>query len=62
MTKRFENKLNERGIFGDAETVLEIVSDFLNEEANRLREEEPYATTTIRKYEEAAYIVFSMID
>ena len=60
--ERFEKMLKERFMIDSAEEITEAVCDFLNSEADRIKEETPYATTTIHEYEKAAYIVSCMLD
>lgn len=63
MKEKFESILNEHGIYGeDVEEVLYAVHDMLAFMADKTQEEEPYATVTVRKYNDAAYEVLSLQD
>ena len=45
----------------ELEDVCDFVSELLYRRAKELEEEEPYATRTIQKYEEAAYEAYDLI-
>lgn len=61
MKEQFESILNEHGIFGeDIEQVLYAVHDMLALIADKIYDENPYATSTVREYNDAAYKVFSL--
>lgn len=62
MKEKFESILNEHGIYGeDVEEILYAVSDMLQYAADKTKEEEPYATVTIRRLEEAAHDVGNLV-
>lgn len=46
----------------ELDDVCNFVSELLHRRAKELEKEEPYATRTIQKYEEAAYEAFDLID
>lgn len=46
----------------ELEDVCDFVSEVLYKRAKELEAEEPYATKTIRRYEDAAYEAFDLID
>ena len=61
MREKFESILKEHGIYeDDIEEILYAVSDMLNFVADKTKEEEPYATNSIKRLESAAYEVFSL--
>lgn len=61
MKKKFEEILESHGIFGeDVESILYAVSDMLTFVADKTKQEEPYATTSISNLEKAAYEIFSI--
>ena len=61
MREKFESILEKHGIYGEnPEEILYAVQDMLNFMADKTREEEPYATTTIDNLERAAYVVFDL--
>ena len=60
--QRFEKMLKERLMVDDAWEIVDVVHDFLNSKADKLKETEPYATTSIKEYEQAAWTVFNMLD
>lgn len=62
MTKAHLKKIMEDNyIFGtDWMDAIQFVQDLLEYQADELKENEPYATVTINKLEEAIYEVFSL--
>lgn len=62
MTKAQLKKIMEDNyIFGtDWMDAIQFVQDLLEYQADELKENEPYATVTINKLEEAIYEVFSL--
>lgn len=61
MREKFESILEEHGIYGeDVEEILYAVSDMLDYVANKIKEDEPYATTSIDELGKASYTVFSL--
>ena len=62
MTKAQLKKIMEDNyIFGtDWMDAIQFVQDLLEHQADELKENEPYATVTINKLEEAIYEVFSL--
>lgn len=61
MKEKFQNILEEHGIYGeDAEEILYAVQDMLLLVADEIKKNEPYATNTIDRLEKAAYEVFSL--
>lgn len=62
MTKTQLKKIMEDNyIFGtDWMDAIQFVQDLLEHQADELKENEPYATVTINKIEEAIYEVFSL--
>ena len=60
--ERFETMLEERYSIDNPDEIIEAVSDFLKEEADRIEEAEPYATNTIKRYRDAADIVYFMLE
>lgn len=62
MNKKFEEILNNNGIYGeDVTDILHSVQDMLEYMADDIKGKEPYATNTIERYNQAAYTVFSLI-
>lgn len=62
MNKKFEEILNNNGIYGeDVTDILHSVQEMLEYMADDIKEKEPYATNTIERYNQAAYTVFSLI-
>ena len=63
MKEKFENILNEHGIYGeDIEQILFAVHDMFALMADKTYDEEPNAHETIRKYNDTAYTVFCLRD
>ena len=63
MRKKFENILKEHGIYGeDIEKIMYAVHDMLTFMADKIDEEEPYATKTVKEYNDAAYKVYCLCD
>ena len=61
MKEKFEKILEEHGIYGeDVYEILYAVNDMLLLVADKIKEEEPYATNTIDRIEKAAYEVFDL--
>jgi len=60
--ERFENMLDKSGIIGEADEIIELVSDFLSDQADRLEKAEPYATVSIDSLRSASNEVWSMLD
>lgn len=61
MKDKFEEILQSHGIYGeDIEEILYAVSDMLEYAAKQTRKEAPYAVTSIKKLEDAAYQVFDL--
>lgn len=61
MREKFENILEEHGIYGeDTEEILYAVHDLLIYTADKTREEEPYAINSIDRLEKAAYEIFNL--
>ena len=62
MTKaQLKKIMNDNYIFGtDWMDAIQFVQDLLEHQADELKENEPYATVTINKLEEAIYEVFSL--
>ena len=61
MREKFEEILQEHGIFGeDPEEILYAVQDMLEFVADKTKREEPYAVNNIDRLEKAAYEVFSL--
>lgn len=54
--------MNKCYIFNDYESVCDFVSEVLYRRAKEIEATEPYATKTIKEYEDAAYKVFELID
>lgn len=62
MNKKFEEILNNNGIYGeDVTDILHSVQEMLEYMADDIKEKEPYATNTIERYNQASYTVFSLI-
>lgn len=59
--EKFEKMLKDRRLVDDAEEIISAVSDFLYAKADKIKQEEPYATRTIQKYEDAARVVFNVL-
>lgn len=58
---KFENILKEHGIYGEnIEEILYAVSDMLNYEADKTKQDEPYVTNTIERLEKAALEVYDL--
>ena len=63
MKEKFEQILNEHGIYGeDVHEILYAVNDMLLLVADKIKKEEPYATNTIERIEKAAYEVFDLVN
>ena len=64
MTKAKLKKLMEKYLIfeNDIDYVCNFCSELLEEKAKELEENEPYATNTIKRYKDAAYEVFDLID
>lgn len=62
MTKaQLKKVMEDNYIFGtDWMDAIQFVQDLLEYQADELKENEPYATVTINKLEEAIYEVFSL--
>jgi uncharacterized DUF497 family protein len=61
MREKFNEILEKHGIYlEDVEAILNATSEMLEHAADTLKEKEPYATTTIRQLEMAAYEVFNL--
>ncbi len=61
MREKFESILEEHGIYGeDVEEILYAVSDMLDYVADKIKEDESYATTSIDELGKASYAVFSL--
>lgn len=60
--EKFEKMLNDACMFDDPDEIVEVVSDFLEDEANRIEVEEPYAVNTIREYRATARMVYNMLN
>ena len=61
MKEKFEAILKEHGIYGeDVCEILDAVNDMLLFVADKIKQEEPYATVTIDRLEKAAYEVCSL--
>lgn len=61
MRENFNNILREHGIYGeDVEEILYAVHDMLLFVADKTKKEEPYATNTINRVENAAYEIYSL--
>lgn len=54
--------MNKHYIFDDYESVCDFVSEVLYKRAKEIETTEPYATKTIKEYEDAAYKAFELID
>lgn len=46
----------------ECEDACDFVSDLLEMMANEVKEDEPYATNTIKDYKRASYVVFDLVD
>lgn len=63
MKEKFEKILKENGIYGEEpENVLYAVYEMVIFMADKIKEEEPYATNAIKRLEDTAYEVYSLID
>ena len=64
MNKEKLKELMEKYIIfeNDIDYVCNFCSELLEERAKGLEESEPYATNTIKRYKDAAYEVFDLID
>ena len=63
MTIKEFNELKKRyGIYDDIDSVLDFVSELLNQRARELEKDEPYETVTIDFLDKAAYEVWDLID
>lgn len=61
MREKFEEILNRNGIYGeDITDILNSVQEMLEYMADDTKEKYPYATNSIERYNQAAYIVFSL--
>lgn len=60
--EKFNKMLEDRLMMDDAEQIVEVVYDFLNDEIENIKETEPYAVQTIREMETAAWVVWRMLD
>ena len=61
MREDFEKILREHGIYGeDVEEILYAVSDLLDFVADKMKKEEPYATNSIKRIEEASHEIFNL--
>ena len=49
-------------IFDDTDNICGFISDVLDKRAKEIEATEPYATNTIKEYEDTAYKVFELID
>lgn len=62
MKEKFKKILEENGIYGEEpEDVLYAVHDMILFIADKIKEEEPYATNSIERMENTAYEVYSLI-
>ena len=62
MKEKFESILNEHGIYGEnVKDILCAVSEMLEFTADKIKEEEPYASNTVERIEKSAFEVFSLI-
>ena len=64
MSKEKLNELMKRFLIfeSDLEGIFDFCSILLEERAKEIEEKEPYATNTIRRYKDAAYHVFDLMD
>lgn len=64
MNKAELKKLMERYLVfeSDIDYICNFCSEVLEAKAKELEETEPYATNTIKRYKDAAYEVFDLID
>lgn len=64
MTQReiFEKMLTSKGMFDSADEIVEVVTDFLLDQINQLKQREPKPFTTIRELETARKVVWDMLD
>lgn len=63
MTVNEFNKLkNKYFIYDDVEEILDFVSELLHNVARETEKEEPYATNTINRIDNAAYEVWQLIE
>ena len=60
--ERFIEKCESMCMIDDPDEIIELVSLFLEEEARLIKKTEPYAVNTIREYENAARVVYTMLD
>ena len=60
--EKLDEMITHSPIIGDTEDVIDLMHDFLIAEADRLKEEEPYAINSIRDFETAAHVVWLIRD
>lgn len=61
LRSKFESILTEHGIYGeDVENILDSVHEMLCYAADKLEKEEPHATISIKRLNDAAYEVFEL--
>lgn len=58
--KKFEEFVKERYLVDDPDDILLAVADYLDEKAEEIEREEPYATNTVRRLHEAAREVWKL--
>lgn len=59
--KKFVEYMRDRCIPGDADDILQLVGEYLEDKADETLMEEPYATNTAQRYRDAAREVFDIL-
>ena len=63
MKEKFEEIMNERGLYGDdPEEVIRAVYDLICYKSDKTKEKYPYAVREIDELEKAAYRIFELLD
>lgn len=64
MTQReiFEKMLISKHMVDNADEIVEVVTDFLLDQINQLKQREPKPLTTLRELETARKVVWDMFD